>query len=277
MTYAHYYIYDCFCSFISTCTCKKAYKKKTSPSKTDFDLDEKLLAILKTIANEEEMKGEMPKEYIFNRAVTRNAKEGTGVAGAVFSSGKFYLSLRKISQVSILFGSYVPGYVFYHVCCCIALVASEKLIMNDQSSSTTEPIDAVSIANNIGYYADGLDVYQGFTWRWEDGKGDLIERVYSAAETEDQLMVEAKEGDSMERSEPYSPLRKVSINLMRFLFSSFWLDHFIVSHSPLQHLSHIILILACLLPYLRVFLVGYRSNFPSLLWRMRMNHCRSLD
>lgn len=68
------------------------------------------------------------------------------------------------------------------------------------------------MANNITYYADGLDVYQGFIWKWEDGQGDLIERVYSAAETEDQLMViEDPAKDTTDRSEPYSPPRKVNI------------------------------------------------------------------
>lgn len=92
--------------------------------------------------------------------------------------------------------------------CTIALAAVEDLVLNHLHTE----LDSIDMANNITYYADGLDVYQGFIWKWEDGQGDLIERVYSAAETEDQLMViEDPAKDTTDRSEPYSPPRKVNI------------------------------------------------------------------
>jgi len=153
-----------------------AYPGKTFPSKSDFDMDDKLLAAIKIVSGEElQTQGAKPKEYIFGRAVSQNEKEGIG--SKVFSSVGGATGSKSFSS---------------------ALIAAEDLAAQQPAG----PIDDIAIANNIAYYADGLDIYYGFVWKWEDGQGDLIERIYSAAETENEDL-----NESTERSEPYSPPR----------------------------------------------------------------------
>ena len=91
-----------------------------------------------------------------------------------------------------------------------ALIAAEELAWTSVTAEhqNETSLDTIAMANNIAYYADGLDVYYGYMWKWEDGGGDLIERIYSAAETEDETLSQ-KANDETERSEPYSPPRKV--------------------------------------------------------------------
>ncbi|KAL7541515.1 hypothetical protein ACHAXR_012564 [Thalassiosira sp. AJA248-18] len=171
------------------------YPGKSFPSKTDFDMDDKLLAALKSVSGGavQTNEGVKPKEYIFDRAIARHMKEGPG--SNVFSSGEEAAG--------------TGSKVFYSS----ALIAAEELAAQQQPSAAAEPINTIDVANNIAYYADGLDVYYGFVWKWEDGNGDLIERIYSAAETEDQLQLEENEkeeaaNDLKRRSGPYSPPRK---------------------------------------------------------------------
>mmetsp|Transcript_41622 Transcript_41622/g.88689 ORF Transcript_41622/g.88689 Transcript_41622/m.88689 type:complete len:1018 (+) Transcript_41622:150-3203(+) len=158
-----------------------AYPGKNLPSKSDFDMDEKLLAAIKVVSGEEmRIEGAKPKEYIFDRAISRNEKDGPG--SKTFSSGE--------GAPSKTFAS--------------PLIAAEELVVEQP----TLPIDTIAVANNIAYYADGLDIYYGYIWKWEDGRGDSIERVYSAAATEDQMLTPEEMTDSTGRSEPYSPPRK---------------------------------------------------------------------
>ncbi|KAL9180826.1 hypothetical protein ACHAXT_011279 [Thalassiosira profunda] len=139
------------------------------PTKADMDLDKKLLAALKKVPLDEPPKrGALPKEYVFDRAVAGREKNGS--AAKLFATP----STRVFSS---------------------ALIAAEALAAEQPAG----PVDIVATANNVGYYADGLDVYHGFVWRWADGQGDFIERIYSAAETEDQMPV--PEGGAG-RSEP---------------------------------------------------------------------------
>ena len=51
--------------------------------------------------------------------------------------------------------------------------------------SQTGHFDVFDMANNIAYYAEGSDVYAGYIWKWADGNGDTIDRVYSGEESYD--------------------------------------------------------------------------------------------
>lgn len=130
--------------------------------------------------DERHAKGAIPKQYIFDRPVARYS----GGSKKVFTT---------------------------------ALMAAEALILEMTVQHPGEPLDAFDVANNIGYYSDGLDMYLGCSWKWSDGEGDLIERIYSADPTVDPMMVAgaaaaALANDAAERSEPYSPPRKVRRN-----------------------------------------------------------------
>ena len=46
--------------------------------------------------------------------------------------------------------------------------------------------DVFDMANNIAQVFKGPDVYAGYIWKWADGNGDTIDRVYSGEESEDQ-------------------------------------------------------------------------------------------
>jgi len=158
------------------------YPVKNLPSKPEFDMDDNLLSAIKIVSGGEmRTEGATPKEYIFERPISRSQKEGMG--SKVFYNGEG-------TSGSNVFSS--------------PLDAAEKIAAEQPGGA----IDTVAIANNIAYYADELDVYYGYVWKWEDGKGDLIERIYTAAATEDQLLAPEERDDPTERSEPYSPPRK---------------------------------------------------------------------
>ena len=159
-------------------------------------MDEKMLVAIRGIPEEELcVNGAKPREYIFNRAVARNEKEG-GVGSKIFSS----VEGRPVGGGPNIFSS--------------TYLAAEELVWANVTAQNQNGYaqDTIAVANNIAYYADGLDVYYGYTWKWEDGWGDTIERIYSAAATVDEMLVpeDDDENDETQHSEPYSPPRKVS-------------------------------------------------------------------
>jgi len=161
-----------------------AYPGNACPTNFPFDMDEKLGAAIESVSGDSlQPEGARPKEYIFGRAISRKEKE-VGVGSKVFSNAKGVAGVTTFPN---------------------ALSAAEDLV----AQQPTGPVDTVAIANHIAYYADGLDVYHGFFWKWGDGNGDSIERIYSAAETENDML--SKESvtvtETTERSEPYSPPR----------------------------------------------------------------------
>ena len=230
-------------------------------------MDDKLLAAIEIVSGEElQTQGAKPKEYIFGRAVSQNEKEGIG--SKVFSSvggatGSKSFSSRKWMHRSIGFQFYFAVLAQFGLICifCLlpphylstALIAAEDLAAQQPAG----PIDAIAIANNIAYYADGLDIYYGFVWKWEDGQGDLIERIYSAAETENEMLAP----EDAERSEPYSPPRMVSVVRI---------DVYCVPWPALARNAHFKCPLYC---QLRGFLGG--SKYP-LLEQMTTSHSRYL-
>mmetsp|Transcript_2329 Transcript_2329/g.5088 ORF Transcript_2329/g.5088 Transcript_2329/m.5088 type:complete len:1009 (-) Transcript_2329:214-3240(-) len=159
-----------------------AYPGKNLPSESDFDMDGNLISAIKFVSVEDmRTVCASPKEYIFERPISRSQKEGMG--SKVFCSDEGTSGSNQFSS---------------------PLDAAENIAAEQPGVA----IDTVAIANNIAYYADGLDVYYGYVWKWEDGKGDLIERIYTAAATEDQMLAPGERDDPTERSEPYSPPRK---------------------------------------------------------------------
>mmetsp|Transcript_15672 Transcript_15672/g.35149 ORF Transcript_15672/g.35149 Transcript_15672/m.35149 type:complete len:108 (+) Transcript_15672:1775-2098(+) len=65
--------------------------------------------------------------------------------------------------------------------------------------SQTGLFDVFDMANNIAYYAEGSDVYAGYIWKWADGNGDTIDRVYTGEESDDlkvqAMLIRQGEGD----------------------------------------------------------------------------------
>jgi len=45
--------------------------------------------------------------------------------------------------------------------------------------------DVFHMANKIAQYFKGSDVYAGYIWKWADGNGDTIDRLYSGEESDD--------------------------------------------------------------------------------------------
>lgn len=164
------------------------YPEKPFPCQSDFDLNDQLVSAIQSVSVKEwhNKKGDKPKEYIFDRSIARHEKKD-GPGSKVFSFGQEAMTPSMKSFPS-------------------ALEAAEEFAL--QQPMGGDPTDDIAMANNIAYYADGLDVYCGFVWKWEDGNGDTIERIYSAEETVDQMIAEEVVNDSTERSEPYSPPRK---------------------------------------------------------------------
>lgn len=151
---------------------KQTYAGKQFPSKPDFDFDAKsLAAIMNVPGNEMRRKGAKPTQYIFDRAISRRKKSESRADAKIFSS---------------------------------ALEAAEELALNIPSAQCPSELDVISLASDIAYYADGVDMFYGHTWEWNDGRGDLIERIYSAAETEAHVV------NGAESSVHYSLPRKMS-------------------------------------------------------------------
>jgi hypothetical protein len=151
---------------------KQTYAGKQFPSKPDFDFDAKsLAAIINVPGNEMRRKGAKPTQYIFDRAISRRKKSESRADAKIFSS---------------------------------ALEAAEELALNIPSAQCPSELDVISLASDIAYYADGVDMFYGHTWEWNDGRGDLIERIYSAAETEAHVV------NGAESSVHYSLPRKMS-------------------------------------------------------------------
>ena len=122
-------------------------------------------------------KGAIPTQYIFDRAVSRYEKTG---------SGNYKL---------------FPN----------ALMAAEDLAINASKQKRKTPIDSIALANTITYYADEGDIFYGYIWKWEDGRSNLPVDIFSSAEKNDirTSLPVVVANDTMERSEPYSPPRKV--------------------------------------------------------------------
>jgi len=121
-------------------------------------MDSKVFSVINML-HDIERKGEKPEEHIFTRSIVRKEKEG--------GESKVYSNVLAAAEE-------------------LALSITSKQQDDENSPISQEPLDIIAVANNITYYADGLDVYYGYTFKWGDGRGDLIERIYSAAETEDQ-------------------------------------------------------------------------------------------
>ncbi len=141
----------------------KTYAGKQYPSRSDFDFDDRSLAALWNVVVGDDIcsrKGAKPTRDIFDRAITRSKK---GVVGG--GSG---------GDVDVYSS---------------ALAAAEDLALRSigkatQEGPSSEVTDVFALAGDIAYYAEGVDVFRGHIWRWHDGGGDAIERIYSAAETE---------------------------------------------------------------------------------------------
>ena len=170
-----------------TAPCVQTYLAgKTFPSKSDFDLDEKVLKVLSMIKTQQdgEENGAKPQEHIFNRSIARHEKDG--------GNSKVYSNVLAAAEDLAI-----------------------SIALSTQEQYPQQPLDTVAVANNITYYADGEDLYYNYSWTWGDGHGDTIERIYSAAETEDQMLQPEPRGvanDTKDQSEPYTPPRKVCLN-----------------------------------------------------------------
>lgn len=127
-------------------------------------------------------KGTKPQEHIFNRSIARHEKDGC--------NSKVYSNVLAAAEDLAI-----------------------SIALSTQEQYPQEPLDTVAVANNITYYADGEDLYYNYSWTWGDGHGDTIERIYSAAETENQMLLQPEQGeanDAKDQSDqPYTPPRKV--------------------------------------------------------------------
>ena len=141
-----------------------------------------MLSMIKTQDGEE--KGAKPQEHIFNRSIARHEKDG--------GNSKVYSNVLAAAEDLAI-----------------------SIALSTQEQYPQEPLDTVAVANNITYYADGEDLYYNYSWTWGDGHGDTIERIYSAAETEDQMLLQPEPqevaNDTKDQSEPYTPPRKVCL------------------------------------------------------------------
>lgn len=176
--------------------CKtQAYSGKIYPAKSDYELDSKVFSVINML-HDIERKGEKPEEHIFTRSIVRKEKDG--------GNSKVYSNVLAAAEE-------------------LALSITSKQQDDKSSPISQEPLDIIAVANNITYYADGLDVYYGYTFKWGDGRGDLIERIYSAAETEDQegfpVVVEKVEGLAVAVEDQPEPQRKVCSMMCHFVCS----------------------------------------------------------
>ena len=154
----------------------QSYAGKQFPSKSDFDFDDRSLAAIRKVPGDDmRRKGAIPTQYIFDRAVCRRTMSAGGSRAP--SHGKSGGDTRIFTS---------------------AYTAAEELVSSISGQYPNE-LDTIALANDIAYYAEGVDVYYSYTWKWGDGRGDLIERIYSAAE------IEARAVNDAERSVPYSP------------------------------------------------------------------------
>ena len=97
-----------------------------------------------------------------------------------------------------------------------ALLAVEELSYGSLIIQHAEAIDDIVIANNIAGCAEGLsDKSYGFYWKWEDGGSDFI---MEQQKTNTPLLVESSSIDRTDRSNPYSPPRKVCVISLSCLF-----------------------------------------------------------
>jgi hypothetical protein len=121
-------------------------------------------------------KGAVPAQCIFDRAVCRRKKS---------AGGPWALSHGESGGDDRIFSS--------------AYTAAEELAPSISGQHPNE-LDTIALANDIAYHAEGVGVCYGYTWKWGDGRGDISERIYSAADTEARAAV-----NDAERSVPYSP------------------------------------------------------------------------
>jgi hypothetical protein len=143
----------------------KTYAGKERPSRSDFDFDDGSLAAIWNVVSRDDIyswKGAKPTREIFDRAISRSKK---GVVGKG-SGGECDVD------------------VFSSALAAAEDLASRSIGQAAQKSPTNEVIDIFALAGDVAYYAEGVDVFRGHIWRWHDGGGDSIERIYSAAETE---------------------------------------------------------------------------------------------
>lgn len=117
----------------------------------------------------------MPTRDLFDRAISRSKKVVVGMT----------------TRVSLHGGGGEEGGGEDDTLYSSALAAAEDLVLRIGSGRRTydDELDIYALAGDVAYYADGADVFLGHTWRWDDGRGDLIERMYSAAETEARVVV----------------------------------------------------------------------------------------
>jgi hypothetical protein len=130
-------------------------------------------------------KGAIPTQHIFDRAISRKEMSGSGYK--TFSN---------------------------------ALVAAEELAVTQSKQKSNTPIDSIALANIISSFADKDDnniIFYGYTWKWQDDRSSLSVDTFSSVKLIDLKASppgEVVTNDTMERSEPYSPPRKVCVCML---------------------------------------------------------------
>ncbi len=155
----------------------QTYAGKQFPSKFDFGFNDRSLAAIRKVPGDDmRRKGAMPVQCIFDRAVCQRKKS---------AGGPWALSHGESGGDNRIFSS--------------AYTAAEELAPSISGQHPNE-LDTIALANDIAYNAEGVDVFYSYTWKWGDGRGDIFDHIYSAADTEARAAV-----NNVERSVPYSP------------------------------------------------------------------------